>query len=122
MTSIVRDVSPDEGRFVPPFLLSIDLVDGRVSLHGELDRSHVGRLLETVAGLALSPAPRWSLDLAGITFCDAAGLRGLLAARRLAEDAGRTLSLVRCSPWMHRLLALAGLSSLLEPVRVGSQG
>jgi anti-anti-sigma factor len=115
VTSIVLHAHDDEDRFLPPFLLSIDLADGRVSLHGELDRPHVDRLLESVAVLAYSPAPRWSIDLSGITFCDAAGLRALLAVRRLADDAGRPLRMERASAWMQRLLELADASWLLEP-------
>jgi anti-anti-sigma factor len=119
MTSTAAHAAPDRDVFLPPFLLSIDLDRGRVSLHGELDRPHVDRLLESVAVLGYSTSPRLTIDLAGVTFCDAAGLRGLLEAHRLADDTGRPLAVVRCSPWMRRLLVLAGLSSLLEQGPVG---
>jgi anti-sigma B factor antagonist len=120
MTSTAAHAAPDRDVFLPPFLLSIDLDGGRISLHGELDRPHVDRLLESVAALAHSTAPRWTIDLAGITFCDTAGLRGLLAVQRLAEDTGRPLSVVRCSRWMRQLLVMAGLSSLVEQGPRGS--
>ena len=115
MTSILLDLPAGEGRALPPFLLSSDLAGGRVTVHGELDRSHVDQLLEAVGVLASSPAPHWSIDLAGITFCDAGGLRGLLAVRGLADAAGRPLRITDCSPWMQRLCALAGVPWLLEP-------
>lgn len=115
MTVTVSSAPVGVADTLPPFLLSVDLDGGRVSLHGELDQRHVHRLREAVAVLAYSPAARWSLDVAGVTFCDAAGLRVLLAAHRLAADTGRSLVLTRSGPWLRRLLHLAGLDELLDP-------
>lgn len=114
MTSPDVDVPSDDADLLPPFLLSIDLVGGRVWLHGDLDRRHVDRLLESVAVLAYSQAPVWSIDVAGVTFCDTAGLRALLEARRLAARAGRGLVVLRAGRWLRGLLDVAGLGSLPE--------
>ncbi len=115
MSSTILAPAPDRTGDLPPFLVSIDVVAGRVSLHGELDARHVDRLLESVAVLACSGAPTWSIDVDGLTFCDVAGLRGLLAARELAQQAGRSLSLARCRTWLQELVRLAGLDDLLPP-------
>jgi anti-anti-sigma factor len=114
MTSTADDNAPDRDPVLPPFLLSIDLVAGRISLHGELDRRHVDRLLESVTVLNYSTSPRWSIDLAGVTFCDTAGLHALVAAQGLAHDAGRTFVVTRPGHWLCRLLRLAGLGYLRE--------
>jgi hypothetical protein len=84
--------TPDGGPDLAPFLLSTDAPGGRISLHGELDRRHVDRLLRSLAVLSCSQSPRWWVDLAG--------------------DAGRTLVVSRPGPWLRRLLDLAGLSHL----------
>jgi hypothetical protein len=52
----------------PPFLLSIDLADGRVAVHGELDRHQVDRLAVAVSVLRHSPWPCWSIDVSAVTF------------------------------------------------------
>lgn len=115
MTLTTIDAAAVRAGDLPPFLVSIDVVAGRVSLHGELDHLHVDRLLESVAVLRFSEARTWSIDVDAVTFCDAAGLRGLVAAQRLAEDAGRSLALTRCGPWLRELVDAAGLECLLQP-------
>ncbi len=52
----------------PPFLLSIDLTDGRAAVHGELDRHQVQRLAVAVSVLRHSPSPCWSIDVSAVTF------------------------------------------------------
>ena len=52
-----------------------------------------------------------------MTFCDAGGLRALLAAQRLAAGTGRSLRLTGAGPWMCHLLPMIGLaSSQPEPI------
>jgi anti-anti-sigma regulatory factor len=90
----------------PAFRLLIDLTRGRISVRGDLDRAHVGQLADGIAALHRSPAPLWSVDAAGITFCDAGGLRGLVQASETAARAGRTLVVTRPSHLLARLLVL----------------
>jgi anti-anti-sigma factor len=97
----------------PPFLLSIDLVEARIAVYGELDVSNVHRLVEAMAVMTNSASQRWSIDTAGVTFCDAAGLRGLMAVQRRARESRRTLLVTRSSRWMNRLLDLVGLTALI---------
>jgi anti-anti-sigma factor len=93
----------------PPFLLSIDVADGRITVHGELDRVHVHRFVEAMGVLAYSSSPSWSIDASAITFCDATGLRGLLEARELARAAGRGFRVTHPSRSLRRLLDLVGV-------------
>ena len=64
-------------------------------------------------------ASRWDLttvlvDLGEVTFCDGAGLRALLAFRKIHEAQGRTVTVVRATPFIWRLLRLCGVSDQLE--------
>ncbi|MGK5114216.1 MULTISPECIES: STAS domain-containing protein [unclassified Geodermatophilus] len=104
-----------------PLLVSVDLRAGRVSVTGELDRGSAHHLLDALAALSLTGLPAWTVDGAGITFCDATGLRALARARVLAAGRGRTLGVVGLRPFLAALVELAGLGSLLpgEPVRGG---
>ena len=97
-----------------PLLLSIDLQTGRVTAAGELDRAVAHRLGDALDALALTGHRTWTVDAAGITFCDAEGLRVLAGAAALADDRGCTLRLVDASPFIARLLRLVGMAHLLE--------
>jgi anti-anti-sigma regulatory factor len=94
--------SPDP----PEFRLLIDIASGRISVQGDLDRPHVPQLVDAVDLLRCSPSPRWSIDAAGITFCDAGGLRGLLHANEMAVRYGVTVEVTRPSRMLARLLAI----------------
>lgn len=59
------------------------------------------------------------VDLGGLTFCDFTGLRALLRFRRTHEAQGRSVAVVRATPFVWRLLRLCGLTesmSTSEPV------
>ena len=100
---------PSSEPSAPPFLLSIDLAKGRVSLHGDLDRQQVHRLLEAVDVLRHSPAPSLLVDTSALTFCNTAGLHGLISARRLAQQSGRELRIEGARPLLRRLMCAIGL-------------
>ena len=110
MTSPLVPSPPAPDPPAPPFLLSIDLADGRVAVHGELDRHQVHRLAVAVGVLRHSPSPCWSIDVSAVTFCDVEGLRSLLGAQRLAARSGHRLSVTRPRPWLRRLLQLTDLA------------
>jgi anti-anti-sigma factor len=93
----------------PPFLLSVDVAAGCITVHGELDRIHVHPFVEALGALAYSSSPSWSIDASAITFCDATGLRGLLQAQELARAAGRGFRVTHPSRWLRRLLDLVGV-------------
>ena len=103
-----------------PLLLSIDLQTGSVTVAGELDRLVAHRLADALQALSLTGHRDWTVDAAGLTFCDAEGLRALVAAAALAEERGCTLRLAAPSPFTVRLLRLAGLTGLLDPAAARS--
>jgi anti-anti-sigma regulatory factor len=112
MRATIRPSAPGDELPTTPFLLSIDIAAGRVAIHGDFDRQHVERFLDAIGLLDQSPSPSWSVDVAAVSFCDAGGLRGLLAAQRFAEQTGRTFRVTGAGPWMRHLLPLIGLTAV----------
>jgi anti-sigma B factor antagonist len=100
--------------FPRPLLVSVDLRAGRVQVTGELDRSCAHHLLDALAALNLTAHPVWTVDAAGITFCDTMGLRVLARARVLAASRGRVVRVVNGPPFLTHLLGLTGLGPLLQ--------
>lgn len=98
--------------------MRIDTADGhtRVAVAGEIDHDSA-----TLFGAALSRAlgrrgDLLEIDLAGVLFCDCAGLNVLLHMRRRAEDSGVTLTLARVTSPVLRLLTLTETSALFNHV------
>lgn len=56
------------------------------------------------------------LDLAALEFCDASGLRALVATRRAAVRSGGALVVLGARPYLRWLLALVGLGDVLAPI------
>jgi anti-sigma B factor antagonist len=89
------------------------VIGGRavVTLVGELDIC-AEPLVEAALIRCLDRRPhRIDLDLAGVTFCDASGLRTLALARRRARNVRSALRLSHVPPAVSRLFSLLG-----EPV------
>jgi anti-anti-sigma regulatory factor len=118
MTATIRSADSAFDTAAPPFRLAIDVGAGSVAIHGDFDREHVESFLDAVSLLEYSPSPRWSIDVSAVAFCDAGGLRALLAARRLADLKGRTLRVTRAGRWMRRLLPMIGLSPARTSLRI----
>ena len=100
-----------------PNLLEVSLVPEApclfLHLRGELDLCSV----EEVPRDDYSSRPDLTtvlVDLSELTFCDAAGLRGLLALRQIHEAQGRTVAVVLASPFILRLMHLCGITDQLE--------
>jgi anti-anti-sigma regulatory factor len=93
----------------PDLLVAIDLLAGRLTATGELERRNAHHLLHLLNALALSEQHTWTVDVAGITFCDAEGLRVLARADALARSRGRTLVLRRPRPFLRMLVGLVGV-------------
>ncbi|CCG03813.1 STAS domain-containing protein [Blastococcus saxobsidens] len=96
-----------------PFTVSVDVRSAEVSVAGELDREHAHHVLDALAALSATDHAVWTLEARQVTFCDAAGLRSLVTAHRLAHRHGRELSVLP-STCMHRLVLLVGLEQLLH--------
>jgi anti-anti-sigma regulatory factor len=91
-----------------PFLVSVDFARATISVHGELDRRNAPVLREAFSALTGAPQKLWTLDAAGIIFCDVTGLRALADGGALARSHGRELRFLRPSPFLHLVLTLAG--------------
>jgi len=103
-----------------PTYLQVSLVPDHsslfLSLHGELDLCSSRQLpRDAFAG-------RWDIrtvriDLGDLEFCDCAGVRALLAFRRIHAAQGRSVEIVRATPFIWRLLDLCDVSDHLEVSR-----
>lgn len=63
------------------------------------------------------------VDLGELRFCDLTGLRALLNFARIHQAQGRSVVVVRATPFMWRLLRLCGITERLEfvqPARVAA--
>jgi anti-anti-sigma factor len=54
------------------------------------------------------------IDLGELTFCDLSGLRALMTFRRIHEAQGRSVVVVRATPFVWRLMRLCGLTDRLQ--------
>jgi len=81
-----------------------------IVVHGELDLSAEGRLVEALQPyLGDCRAVGIGLDLSEVTFLDCAGLRALISIGRRATDLGLAMCLAAESPAVARLLDLLRL-------------
>jgi anti-sigma B factor antagonist len=84
-----------------------------VNVTGELDiataeqaYAYISDVIDAWPGL--SPAPV-SVDLSGLTFCDASGLGALARVARHARQAGRQLRLTAARPSLLKIMRITGL-------------
>src|SRR5208283_170035 len=109
----------------------LDIDDLRVSIRpgpapvievsGELDVWSGRQLRDQLLWMMRRHGARLALDLGGVTFIDCAGIGTLLATRRRAELDGGWLRIVRVSPRVQRILALAKVQQVLMPALPHSQ-
>ena len=85
-----------------------------VRLAGEIDIITVEAARRAVAGLEAGTR-RIVLDLSRVTFCDMAGVRFLIAARKRACEAGTELVVRHPHPHLRRMLDLTGTQPLICP-------
>jgi anti-sigma B factor antagonist len=83
-----------------------------VSVTGELDIATAEQaytyISDAIDALGHGPAP-FSIDLSGLTFCDASGLGVLARIARHARQAGRQLRLTSARPALVRIIRITGL-------------
>lgn len=86
-----------------------------VTLTGELDLATAGELRRRVADLVVgqSPPDVLVLDLAGLTFVDAAGISALLSAQRAVTAYGGQLVLRSPSRLVRRVVRVLDLERVL---------
>lgn len=94
------------------FWFEVTDVDDRhlVALHGELDLAHADEIRRALVRAAGSTV---KVDLAGLTFIDAAGIGALLAARAEILASGNGFELCRAAGAVRRTFGLVGLEHLL---------
>ena len=83
-----------------------------VSVTGELDIATAEQayiyISDVIDASETGPAPV-SVDLSGLTFCDAAGLGVLARIARHARQAGRQLKLIAARPSLLKIMRITGL-------------
>jgi anti-sigma B factor antagonist len=85
-----------------------------LSVYGELDLAVAFRLGIAI-DRALAGDPRTLvIDLDGVSFIDATGLRPLYRAAIRCRESGRRMVLLRGAPWIDSLLERCGLDSHFE--------
>ena len=103
-------------------LLTVEVSDpapvARVTATGEIDSSSAPLLREQLDTLLESPLTELTIDLAGVTFLDSAGLCVLAAVhRRVGSDVA--LRVLASSRAVIRPLQITGLWNLLHAEQVG---
>jgi anti-sigma B factor antagonist len=88
-----------------------------VTVTGELDVATAEQAYAYISGVIdEGPAPV-SVDLAGLTFCDASGLGMLAKAARHARQAGRQLTLTSARPSLLKIMRITGLDRAFPELR-----
>jgi anti-sigma B factor antagonist len=103
------------------FDIKVDYASRRISVEGEFDVATASSLAIAVAGFQRAAPGDIIVDLADVTFMDAAGLGALMAARAAQQERGDTLTVDRLSTASRRLFVIAQIDDLLgEPAFSGS--
>ena len=88
-----------------------------VSVTGELDIATAEQAYAYISDVIdCWPAPV-SVDLAGLTFCDASGLGALARLARHARQAGRPLQLISARPSLVKIMRITGLDRTFPELR-----
>jgi anti-sigma B factor antagonist len=87
--------------------------DGRavVTVHGELDTATADQAYDYVRQVIDGRGRYISLDLAGLSFCDARGLRTLMRIAAHARAAGREFRLVAPRPSLLKIMRITGVDA-----------
>lgn len=86
-----------------------------LTVTGDLDMSSVDMLLGPATGMLADGARRLVLDFAGVSFCDSAGVNGLIRIRNECDRLSCEFQLVKPQHHVRRVLVdLMGLGDLLN--------
>jgi anti-sigma B factor antagonist len=98
--------------------------DGRavVTVHGELDAATVDQAYDYVRRVVDGRGRHISLDLAGLSFCDARGLRALVRIAAYARAAGREFRLVSPRPSLLKIMRITGVDASFPELRKPTPG
>ena len=84
-----------------------------VAVEGELDMGTAPELREVIATAIDAREVTVVLDLAGVGFCDSAGLAVLVGAHNQLQAAGRRLIVAAPTAAVGRILELSGVSQVI---------
>jgi anti-sigma B factor antagonist len=88
-----------------------------VTVTGELDIATAEQAYSYISGVIDGWPTPVSVDLCGVTFCDASGLGMLAKAARHARQAGRQLSLISARPSLLKIMRITGLDRSFPELR-----
>jgi anti-sigma B factor antagonist len=88
-----------------------------VSVAGELDIATAEQAYAYISEVIDSWPTTVSVDLSGLTFCDASGLGVLAKIARHARQAGRQLKLTSARPSLLKIIRLTGLDGVFPELR-----
>jgi anti-sigma B factor antagonist len=91
--------------------------DQVVSVTGELDIATADQAYAYISEVIDSGPAAVSVDLSGLTFCDASGLGVLAKIARHARQAGRQLKLTSARPSLLKIMRLTGLDGAFPELR-----
>jgi anti-anti-sigma factor len=102
-----------------PGRLDVDLVRAgslaTLAARGDLDMATAPTLVEAAERvLGDQPAGELIVDLAGVGFCDSAGINALIHLRKRADQAGWLIRVARPQAPVRRVLELTGLQRHLN--------
>ena len=89
--------------------------DDRVTVvvSGEIDMLSTPQLDDILTTAVRHSVGRVEVDLGKVEFLASTGLRSLVAAKQMADDAGVGFTIIRASDVARRVLELSGLESFL---------
>ena len=88
-----------------------------VTVTGELDVATAEQAYAYISGIIDEGRAPVSVDLGGLTFCDASGLGMLAKAARHARQAGRQLTLTSARPSLLKIMRITGLDRAFPELR-----
>lgn len=88
---------------------------GELVLSGELDFAQAGRVVdEARIGLADAAVRQLVVDMRDVTFIDSTGVGELINVRRMADAAGRPVTLRNVGPGTAGVLKMAAVDQVFE--------
>jgi len=97
---------------------SVDVaINGVVTLRvaGEIDRAVAPDLAAAIDKACAAGPPKLIIDLAGVTFCGAAGIDQFVQAAHVRACEGTTLRITHVAPNVRRVFHVCDVDHLLEP-------
>jgi anti-anti-sigma factor len=86
-------------------------------IRGELDAATAPQAQEYVRQVIERSSGPVAVDLAGVSFCDARGLRALVGMSAAARAAGRRLSLTGTRPGITKIMRITGVDANFPELR-----